>query len=121
MFLLPHTVGENQTASARLISILFERACWRFFDSCVRPNLGRYNEIYGSLGAVIILLMWFWFSAFVVFDARAGMYNQRIKLVEELRQYLLALLGAGHRGTVRYDAGVDAHDWLMPAWDHRQG
>ena len=29
-------------------------------------NFATYNETYGSLGAVIILLMWFWLSAFVV-------------------------------------------------------
>lgn len=29
-------------------------------------NFGNYNETYGSLGAVIILLMWFWLSAFIV-------------------------------------------------------
>jgi membrane protein len=29
-------------------------------------RFARYNEIYGSVGAVIILLFWFWFSAFVI-------------------------------------------------------
>ena len=29
-------------------------------------NFGSYNETYGSIGAVIILLMWFWLSAFSV-------------------------------------------------------
>jgi membrane protein len=29
-------------------------------------NFADYNQTYGSLGAVIILLMWFWLSAFVV-------------------------------------------------------
>jgi membrane protein len=29
-------------------------------------NFGSYNETYGTLGAAIILLMWFWLSAFIV-------------------------------------------------------
>lgn len=29
-------------------------------------NFGNYNETYGSLGAVVALLMWFWLSAFIV-------------------------------------------------------
>lgn len=29
-------------------------------------NFGNYNEVYGSIGAVIALLMWFYLSAFVV-------------------------------------------------------
>ncbi|MGH6899966.1 MAG: YihY/virulence factor BrkB family protein [Geminicoccaceae bacterium] len=29
-------------------------------------NFGSYNETYGSIGAVIVLLMWVWLSAFVV-------------------------------------------------------
>ena len=29
-------------------------------------NFGSYNETYGSIGAAIVLLMWFWLSAFIV-------------------------------------------------------
>jgi len=29
-------------------------------------NFGSYNETYGSVGAVAILMMWFWLSALIV-------------------------------------------------------
>ncbi len=29
-------------------------------------NFGSYNQIYGSIGAVVILMMWFWFSSYAV-------------------------------------------------------
>ncbi len=29
-------------------------------------NFGSYNQIYGSIGAVVVLLMWFWFSTYAV-------------------------------------------------------
>jgi len=29
-------------------------------------NFGRYNEAYGAVGAVVVLLLWFWLSAFLV-------------------------------------------------------
>jgi len=29
-------------------------------------NFGSYNETYGSLGAVIVLMMWFWLSAYII-------------------------------------------------------
>lgn len=29
-------------------------------------NFGQYNEVYGSLGAVVVLLLWFWLSAICI-------------------------------------------------------
>jgi membrane protein len=29
-------------------------------------NFGSYNQIYGSIGAVVALLMWFWLSSYAV-------------------------------------------------------
>ena len=34
--------------------------------SCYVPQFGSYNAMYGSLGAVIVLLLWLWLSAFVL-------------------------------------------------------
>jgi membrane protein len=34
--------------------------------SLYTANFGRYNEIYGSLGAVVVLLLWLWISALAV-------------------------------------------------------
>ncbi len=42
---------------------------WLLFSSIFSMfvlNFGRYNEIYGSLGAVAILLLWFWLSALTI-------------------------------------------------------
>ncbi len=43
---------------------LWALASWSF--SYYLSNFGNYNEIYGSIGAVIALLMWFYISAYVV-------------------------------------------------------
>lgn len=45
------------TTSWLLISVLFSRFVTKF---------GNYNATYGSLSAVIILLIWFWLTAFIV-------------------------------------------------------
>jgi membrane protein len=42
---------------------------WLLFSSLFSTfvlNFGRYNEIYGSLGAVVVLLLWFWLSALMI-------------------------------------------------------
>ncbi|WP_106478806.1 YihY/virulence factor BrkB family protein [Phytohalomonas tamaricis] len=49
------------TVSATLLWILGSIG----FSLYVR-NFSSFDEIYGSLGAVVILLMWFWLSAFIV-------------------------------------------------------
>lgn len=41
-------------------------------------NFGNYNETYGSLGAVAVLLLWFWLSAIIVlFGAEANAARSR--------------------------------------------
>ncbi|WP_394198879.1 YihY/virulence factor BrkB family protein [Litoreibacter albidus] len=44
--------------------VIWGAASWAF--SLYLANFGKYNEVYGSIGAVIALLMWFYISAWVV-------------------------------------------------------
>lgn len=49
--------------------IIFTSVSWLIMSagfSFFVANFGSYNATYGSLGAVIVLLMWFWLTAFVV-------------------------------------------------------
>jgi len=42
---------------------------WLVFSvsfSAYVANFGRYDQAYGAVGAVVVLLLWFWISAFVV-------------------------------------------------------
>lgn len=47
-------------------------------------NFANYNEVYGSLGAVIAMLMWFYLSAFVVL--LGAMVNAELEKAERLRE-----------------------------------
>ncbi|SFR36112.1 YihY/virulence factor BrkB family protein [Litoreibacter janthinus] len=44
--------------------VIWGGASWAF--SLYLTNFGKYNEVYGSIGAVVALLMWFYISAWVV-------------------------------------------------------
>ncbi|PTX57762.1 membrane protein [Litoreibacter ponti] len=44
--------------------VIWGTASWGF--SLYLSNFGKYNEVYGSIGAVVALLMWFYISAWVV-------------------------------------------------------
>lgn len=68
------------TPGALLVIILWAGASIGF--SFYLSNFGNYNEVYGSIGAVIALLMWLYISAFLVLlggglnvelEARAGL------------------------------------------------
>ena len=52
------------TPGATVAVLIWAAASYGF--SYYLANFGRYNEIYGALGAVIALLMWLYISAFVV-------------------------------------------------------
>lgn len=47
------------------IATILWLACSSFFSLFV-SNFGNYNETYGSLGAVAVLLLWFWLSAMMI-------------------------------------------------------
>lgn len=49
---------------ALLAVAIWGATSWAF--SLYLANFGKYNEVYGSIGAVIALLMWFYISAWVV-------------------------------------------------------
>jgi membrane protein len=51
----------NGAISATIMWVLMSVAFAKFV-----AGLGNYNETYGSLGAVIVLLMWFWLSAMIL-------------------------------------------------------
>ncbi len=68
------------TPGALLAVALWGFASWGF--STYLANFGNYDKVYGSLGAVIALLMWFYISAFVVvlgavFDVELAQWNRR--------------------------------------------
>jgi membrane protein len=50
-------------------------------------NFGRYNEIYGSIGALIVILLWFQINAFILlagFELNASIaVNRDLKIYEE--------------------------------------
>lgn len=52
------------TPGTVLAVLLWGAVSWAF--STYLANFGQYDRVYGSLGAVIALLMWFYLSAFVV-------------------------------------------------------
>lgn len=63
----PNCAGQRVawfTPGAAVAVLIWGAASWGF--SYYLANFGQYNEIYGALGAVIALLMWFYISAYVV-------------------------------------------------------
>lgn len=71
-FAIIYRLGPNlQGARPRLISpgALFAVVGWLAAStgfSVYLQNFGNYNEVYGSLGAVIVMLMWLFISAYLV-------------------------------------------------------
>lgn len=69
---LAYRFGPNHLRSIRprilpglLLATLLWAAASRGFMIYL-ANFDSYNQIYGSIGAVVVLLMWFWFSSYAV-------------------------------------------------------
>jgi len=79
-----------------LVSVLF---------SIYLGNFHSYNEVYGSLGAVIALLMWFYLSAFVVLlgaEVNTVIEDHSARIAERAATRAdLETRAAGHSGTQR--------------------
>ena len=61
------------------IATILWLGCSSFFSLFV-SNFGHYNETYGSLGAVAVLLLWFWLSALMIlFGAEINANHYRHK------------------------------------------
>ncbi len=71
LWLLYRFGPNHDTHSTRFVSagafvalVLWVGASWGF--STYLTNFGSYNQVYGALGAVIVLLMWFFLSAYAI-------------------------------------------------------
>ena len=84
--------------------IIFTTATWLALSAAFSffvANFGQYNATYGSLGAVIVLLMWFWLTAFVVIvGAELNAEMERQTSVDTTRG---PARPAGERGSVVAD------------------
>lgn len=81
----PNLEGQRQ----RLMSpgAIFAVVCWVAAStgfSIYLQNFGRYNEIYGSIGAVIVMLMWLFISAYLVL--LGGALNAELSRVRHAKQ-----------------------------------
>ncbi|MDG1471905.1 MAG: YihY/virulence factor BrkB family protein [Ascidiaceihabitans sp.] len=71
-FSIIYRLGPNRAgAPARLVTpgAVFATLCWAAAStgfSVYLSNFGAYNEVYGSIGAVIAMLMWLFISAWLV-------------------------------------------------------
>ena len=64
-----YRIGPNRPATALWPGLLTALVLWVIASagfSFYIGNFGNYNEVYGSIGAVIALLTWFYLSAYVV-------------------------------------------------------
>jgi membrane protein len=68
------------TPGAVLAAFLWAAASMAF--SVYLANFGAYNRVYGSIGAVIALLMWLYISAYIVLLG-AAINAERARLIRD--------------------------------------
>ncbi|MEQ9257699.1 MAG: YihY/virulence factor BrkB family protein [Roseovarius sp.] len=78
-------------------------------------NFGSLNEVYGSIGAVIALLLWFYLSAYLVL--LGALLNAEIELETGRDTTIGAPRPAGERRAVVADNVADGAGGLRPAQD----
>ena len=82
-------------------------------------NFSRYNVLYGSIGTLIILLLWIWVVAILILagnDLNSGIRREAMKLssaedatrrkkivIEDLRKHIVAYQSANENRTARID------------------
>ena len=85
-----YKIGPNRSSTAPEIwrpGLVVALALWLTASagfSYYLANFGDYNEIYGSIGAVIALLMWFYISAYAVL--LGGVFNATLETREQNRR-----------------------------------
>ena len=67
-------------------------------------NFGNYNQVYGSIGAVIAMLVWLWISSFLVLMGAS--WNAQVEMRVWPDTTIGRLRPAGERGAVVADAFV---------------
>lgn len=71
-------------------------------------NFGNYNQVYGSIGAVIAMLIWLWISSFLVLFGAA--LNAQIELRTRRDSTIGTPKPPGQRGAYVADTVVDVDD-----------
>jgi membrane protein len=88
-------------------------AAGSFAFSIYLRNFGSLNEVYGSIGAVIALLLWFYLSAYVVL--LGALLNAEIELETACDTTIGEPRPAGQRDAFVADHVADSEGKLHPA------
>jgi membrane protein len=79
-----YRMGPNRDVTLPWVTVgsVFAVASWALLStgfSWYVANFGNYNQVYGSIGAVVAMLVWMWISSFLVlFGAALNVQKERI-------------------------------------------